>query len=201
MKRVAIVLGVLFGVLVLVAIGLSVFLDANRFKPQLESELSQLLGRRVTVGDLKFSIMSFTVSAGDLAISDDPGFSAAPFLKAKSLDVGAELQPLLFSCKLNVSGITIDDPEIVLFQAASGAWNFSSLGSTKTGKASADPPPSSGPSLDLSVKSVNIRKGRLTMGKVGSRQKPLVLESVDVDVKDFSSTSQFPFSLSTKVGG
>src|SRR5215471_13047980 len=133
MKRIGIIAGILVVVLVLIAVGLSFLIDANRFKPELESELSSVLGRHVSVGQLQFSILSGSVSAGDLAISEDPGFGAAAFLKAKSLNVGAELMPLVLSRKLNITGISIDDPEIVLLQSRSGAWNFSTLGNSKTG--------------------------------------------------------------------
>jgi AsmA protein len=208
MKRIGIIAGVLVVVVVLIAIGLSFLIDANRFKPELESELSSVLGRHVSVGQLQFSILSGSVSAGDLAISEDPGFGAAAFLKAKSLNVGAELMPLVLSRKLNITGISIVDPEIVLLQSRSGAWNFSTLGNSKTG---GQPNPKSNTSntsgtsstspLDLSVKAINIRNGRVTIGQPGSRKKPLVLENVDVVVKDFSIASQCPFSVSTKVSG
>ena len=57
-------------VVMLLVIGLSFLLDANRFKTELESELSKVLERHVSVGELKFSILSGSVSAGDLAISE-----------------------------------------------------------------------------------------------------------------------------------
>src|SRR5215471_10755603 len=117
MKRIGIIAGILVVVLVLIAVGLSFLIDANRFKPQLESELSKVLGRHVSLGRLEFSILSGNVSAGDLSISEDPSFGAAAFLKAKSLNVGAELLPLLRSHPLNITDITIDDPEIVLLQS------------------------------------------------------------------------------------
>src|SRR6266852_5378676 len=164
MRRIGIIAGVFVAVVLLFVIGLSFLLDANRFKPELESELSKVLGRHVTVGELKFSILAGSVSAGDLTISDDPGFGSTPFLKAKSLNVGAELIPFILSRKLNVTGITIDGPEIVLLQSPSGAWNFSTLGNTKgTGKT--DSGGRSASSLDLSVKSVNINNGRVTVGR------------------------------------
>jgi AsmA protein len=202
MKKIGIIAGIFIGVLLLLVIGLAFFFDANRFRPELESELSNVLGRKVGVGDLKLSIFAGSVSAGDLMISEDPKFGSTPFLKAKSLNVGAELIPLIFSRKLNVTGITIDQPEIVLLQSPSGAWNFSTLGNTKeSGKAAQPPSNNAGSPLDLSVKSVNINNGRVTMGRTGVHNKPLILENVDVVVKDFSTASQFPFSVSTKVSG
>ena len=201
MKRLGIILGVFIAVVLLLVIGLSFFLDANRFRPELESELSKVLGRQVGVGDLKLSIFAGSVSAGDLTISEDPKFGSTPFLKAKSLNVGAELIPLIMSRKLNVTGITIDQPEIVLVQSPSGAWNFSTLGNTNESGKAAPPSNSGGAPLDLSVKSVNINKGRVTMGQTGRNKKPLILEKVDVVVKDFSPASQFPFSVSAIVFG
>src|ERR1041385_7045569 len=201
MKKIGVILGVFIVVVLLLVIGLAFFFDANRFRPELESELSKVLGRQVGVGDLKLSIFGGSVSAGDLTISEDPKFGSTPFLKAKSLNVGAELIPLIMSRKLDVTGITIDQPEIVLLQSPSGAWNFSTLGNTKESGKAAPPSNSGGAPLDLSVKSVHINKGRVTMGQTGHNKKPLILEKVDVVVKDFSPASQFPFSVSAKVFG
>ena len=73
--------------------------------------------------------MSGSVSAEDLSIADDPAFSKDPFIRAKSLKVGVEVMPLIFSKTLHVTDITLDKPEIALLRDASGKWNFSSLGS------------------------------------------------------------------------
>jgi AsmA protein len=206
MKRIGIAVGVIVVFVLLVIIALPFVLDANRFKPELEAELSKALGREVKVGDLKLAILSGSVSAADVTISDDPGFSASSFLRAKSLNVGVELMPLIFSHRLNVTGITIDDPEITLLQSPSGEWNFSTLGTSKAAEKQTAAQvnassASSGSTLDLSVKSVNISTGRLALGRTAGNRKPLVLESVGIEVKDFSPASQFPFSLSATVAG
>src|SRR5262252_3894245 len=206
MKRIGIAVGVIIVFLLLVIIALPFVLDANRFKPELESELSKALGRDVKVGDLKLALLSGSVSAADVTISDDPGFSASSFLRTKSLNVGVELMPLIFSRKLNVTGIKIDDPEIALLQSPSGEWNFSTLGTSKAAEKqpaaeTSATSASSGSTLDLSVRSVNISGGRLALGRTAGNKKPLVLESVGIEVKNFSPASQFPFSLSAKVAG
>jgi AsmA protein len=206
MKRIGIVLAIVVAAVLIVLISVGFLLDANRYKSELESELSKVLGRDVKVGQLSFSILFGNVAVSDVAIGDDPHFAANPFLQTKSLQAGIELMPLIFSRRVSITGITIDNPDIVLIQSPSGAWNFSTLGATSSGKP--EPPKNSAPSqsgasssLDLSVKSVNINNGRLTLTQAGSRKKPLVLESVGIVVKDFSSASQFPFSLSAKVSG
>jgi len=53
---------------------------------------------------------------------------------------------------------------------------------------------------DLSVKLIHISKGRLSMNN-GSKSKPRTLERVDLELKDVSVASSFPFSLEADVAG
>ena len=202
MKRVLKIAAGATAILLLGAIALSFLIDANRFRPMLESRLSQALGREVKVGNLKLSLLSGGVAADDLSIADDPAFSHTPFVQAKSLHVSVDLLAFIFSRALNVTGLTIDQPQIWLLQASSGDWNFSSLGTKSAAKQTATAtPPESGSKLDLSVKLVKISNGRFTIGRTGGHLKPLVLENVSADLHDFSPSSSFPFSVAMKVAG
>jgi AsmA protein len=51
------------------------------------------------------------------------------------------------------------------------------------------------------VKLVKITGGRFSLGNMRAHNKPLVLNDVDVEVKDFSAASSFPFSMTGKVEG
>jgi AsmA protein len=192
-------IAIVAALLLLAVIALPFLIDVNEFRPRLDAELTKALGRDVKVGSLKLAILSGGVKADDLSIADDPAFSRDPFLRAKSLAVSVDLWPLIVSRKLNVTGITIDQPEIVLLQSAPGDWNFSKLGV----KSAATPtsPASGQAGLDFSVKLVKISGGRLSIGKTAKHTKPLVLENVNVEVRDFSPASVMPFSLSAKVAG
>ena len=128
MKRALQIVGIVVGLLLIVAIALPFIIDVNSFRPRLESELSTALGRQVKVGNLKLSLLSGSVSAEDLSIADDPSFSKDPFVRAKSLDVGVDVMPLIFSKALHVNDLTLTQPEIVLLRTSAGKWNFSSLG-------------------------------------------------------------------------
>jgi Uncharacterized protein involved in outer membrane biogenesis len=120
-------IGIAVAALLLVLISLPFLIDANQFRPMLVSELSQTLGREVKVGDLKLSLLSGGVSAADLSIADDPAFSRAPFVSAKLMKVGVDLWKYISARKLDVTGISIERPQIVLLQNAAGVWNFSNL--------------------------------------------------------------------------
>src|SRR5947209_1336779 len=165
MKRVIRLVGVLAVLLLLIAAALPFLMDANQFRPRLESELTKALGREVKLGDLKLSVLSGGVAASDLSIADDPAFSRGAFVRAKSLSARVELWPLVLSRKVNVTGITLDQPEIELLQSPSGAWNFSTIGAKSS--AAAEKTPSSANSLDLSVKLIKISNGRLSLGRTG----------------------------------
>ena len=198
MRRILKWLGIVIAVLLVVVISLPFLINVNQFKPMLESELSTALNREVKLGNLKLSLLAGEVTADDLSVSEDQAFGKPAFVRAKALNVGAEIWPFLMSRKLIVTYLTIDQPEIALVQAPSGAWNFSSLGGKRP--PSAAPAPGTAP-LDLSVKLVKITNGRVKLGRTLGHWKPLVLEQVNIEVRDFSAAAAFPFSLSAKVAG
>ena len=114
MKRFLKIVGIVIGVLILIVIAIPFFIDANTFKPKLESELSDALGRQVKVGNLSLSLFSGSVAADNISIADDPQFSKSAFVQAKSLKVGVEMMPLIMSKTLNVTELTLNEPEISL---------------------------------------------------------------------------------------
>ena len=190
------IVGIVVAVLLLIVITLPFLINVNSFRPKLESALTEALGREVKVGNLSLSILSGSVSAEDLSIADDPAFSKDPFIRAKSLKVGVEVMPLIFSKALHVTDITLDKPDIALLRDASGKWNFSSLGN-KSEPAAKAAPASSAPSStpDLSVRKLDVKDGRLSVNRANSSIKPHVYDNVDISVRDFSPTSQFPFTI------
>jgi AsmA protein len=198
--RIIKIAGIVVAVLVLVVVAVPFLIDANQFRSRLETGLSDALARQVKLGNLKVSILSGGITADDISVADEPSFSRDPFLRAKSLHVAVELWPLVFSHKLNVTALTIDQPEITLLQTAAGDWNFSSLGA-KSKTHAAPQAASSGASSDLSVNLVKVSVGRFSMGQMGGHAKPLALENVNLELRNFSSTSVFPFSFSAKVAG
>ncbi len=123
-KIAAAVVGV--GIVAIAAVPL--FVNVNTFRPLLEQQLTTALGRQVTMGKLSLSILSSSVVARDLSIADDPAFGSAPFLTAKSLHISVELRPLIFSHRIIVRGLKIDEPQIRLVHADQGVWNFSTIG-------------------------------------------------------------------------
>jgi len=203
MKRILQVAGIVVVLILASLVCLPFLIDANRFRPMLENQLSTALGREVKVGDLKVSIWSGGVTADELSVADDPGYSRRPFVTTKSLALGVDLPALIFSRKLHVLSLAIDKPEIMLIQSPAGDWNFSSLGSksapSTTKRREATAPEGAG--FDLSVKLVTITAGRLSLGELHGSSRTKTLEKVNATVENFSSNAAFPFSLSGTFGG
>ena len=128
------------GIFVLVVLLTPFLIPIDQFRPSIEEKASAALGRKVTLGNLKLSLLSGSIAAEDLTIGDDPKFSPYPFLAAKSFRVGVELMPLIFSKTLNVTGITIQNPQVTLIRDAVGQWNYSSIG-VSSAKADTKPKP------------------------------------------------------------
>jgi len=248
MKRIVKIAVIVVAILIVIVIAIPFFVNANSFRPKLETELTSTLGRTVKVGNLSLSVLSGSVEADTISIADDPQFSQTPFVQAKSLKVGVELMPLIFSKTLNVTELTLNQPEINLVRSENGEkWNFSSLGGTSAPAAAApaqappapatpaekkpaekkpeakpekakpaqtppvqSTPPAATPAQNqapaggaanpnLSVAKLNVNDGRLTVSKVGSKDKPRVYDKVNIQVTSFSFTSSFPFQMSAEL--
>jgi AsmA protein len=204
LKIIAIVVGVLI-VLVLVA---PFLIPVNQFRPTIEQKASAALGRKVEVGNLSLSLFSGALGADNLSIADDPKFSNSPFLTAKSVKVGVELMPLIFSKTLNVTDVTIDSPQVSLIRGAGGEWNYSSFAApaksqaqTPATAATPSAPASSSSSGEaFSVQKIELKNGRITVGSTAS-QKRSTYDNVNIVASNVSLTSKFPVTLTADLPG
>src|SRR5712664_2970545 len=190
---------IVVGVLVVVVLVAPFLIPVNQFRPTIEEKASAALGRKVELGNLSLSLLSGSLSADNISIGDDPKFSSSPFLTAKSLNVGVEVMPLIFSKTLNVTGVTIASPQVTLLRNAAGQWNYSSLGGSAAKSQAKQPPAekSSGESnaaADVSIKKLTLSDGSIIVGSTNS-QKRSTYDHVDVTASDVSITSKFPVTV------
>ena len=177
--------------LVLIVAALPFLIDADRFRPQVEAKLSEALGRRVTIGAIRLSLFSGSLAVDDLAIGEDPAFGTTPFLTARSLKIGVEMRPLLFSRQVRITGITLEQPAIRLIGGPDGSWNFSGLGSE--GDTGPEQRAGEGEPTDLLIRKLEISAGRITVIK--GEGKPSVYDLVDLTSRNLSHAAPFPFTL------
>jgi AsmA protein len=190
LRVVLIVVGILV-VLILIA---PFLIPVNQFRPTIEEKASVALGRKVQLGDLSLSLLSGSLSAENLSIGDDPKFSSSPFLTAKSLKVGVELWPLIFSKTLNITGITIDTPQVTLLHNATEVWNFSSLGGPAAKAQAKAPAGKPSNAADLSIKKLELKNGKITVGATSSKKRS-TYDNLNITASDFSMISKFPVTV------
>src|SRR5262249_8955510 len=100
--------------------------------------------------------------------------------------------------ELKINSVRLDEPKILLVKNAASKWNFESLGAgasqkkspAQSGQAQSGPP--------LSVSSLKIRDGEITVGQGAKRT---TYKNVNVDTPTFSDKSEFPFAVAAETPG
>jgi AsmA protein len=196
-KSVKIGLSAAIALPILAAAAVRLFVDANTFRPMIESRLTATLSRKVTLGALSLSVMTGSLVANDLAIAEDPRFGETPFFTAKRLRIGVQMKPLIFNSELIVRSFDVDAPQIHLIRAEDGTWNFSTLshgsGSQNTTQ--------QGTLADLPVGLITIKDGNATIEKLPLQRSPQVYNHLDVKLEHFSLADSFPFTVNAALPG
>ena len=207
MSRSVRIAAIVVGVLIVLVLIVPFLIPVNQFRPTIEQKASAALGRKVEVGDLSLSLFSGGLSADNLSIADDPQFSSSPFLTAKSVKVGVELMPLIFSKTLNVTDVTIASPQVSLIRNPGGIWNYSTLGAPSAKPQAQTPAPAATPSASsatsggaFSVQKLELKSGRITVGSTSS-QKRSTYDNVSVVASNVSLTSNFPVTVAADLPG
>jgi len=214
MRKAGIVVAVIIAVIIGVLLIAPVFINVNQYRPQIQSELQQKLGRQVTLGDLHLRLLTPRVRVDNLSVSDDPHFSTGrPFAQARELDVSIALLPLI-SRKLEIKSLTLRQPDIELVRNAGGVWNFSTIGQPsgaaaqspaapsqrpRSGQKPASPQkPSPQPNANgFQLKNVQISDGQIAITDEQKRQPRAVYSHIDLSLSNFAPGK--PFSVSATV--
>jgi AsmA protein len=204
MTRFALIaVGALVALVVLIAVCLPLFLNADSFRARIESTLTKSLGRKVTIGKLDLSVWTGGLVATNCTVADDPAFSTQPFIQADSVKIGVEILPLVLSKEIRIRGFSLESPKVQLLRAANGTWNYSTIGKTASTAQDADTKQAF---PDLTVGHVTVENGRFM---VGIRPAPgaaagapvRVYDQVDLEAKDFGFKNSFPFTVSAHLPG
>ncbi len=127
MRKVLVVVVAVFVLIVIVLAVLPQFLDVNQYRPRIQAELQSRLGRTVSLGNIRASLLPPSLIVKDVVIGEDPRFGAGPFAKANELDVRVALFPLLRK-DLQVNSLRLVSPDIEIIKNQAGLWNYASLG-------------------------------------------------------------------------
>jgi len=113
--------------------------------------------------------------------------------------VGVELIPLIFSQQLNVTEITVVNPQVTMLKDPGGRWNFSSIGGAPS-KAAPKAAPAGNSAESLSIGKLRLEDGQITLGNTNSRKRT-VYTKVNLTASDVAMKNNFPVLFSMQMPG
>jgi len=121
----AIIIGCLAVVIIAAMFLIPMFVDVQKYKPMLESKVTEATGRPFSVGDdLRLSLFPWAgVSFSDLRLGNPAGFAEKEFVTVKSFEVRVKLLPLL-SKDIQIKRFVVNEPRIILIKAKKGLPNW-----------------------------------------------------------------------------
>jgi len=184
------------------AAAIPLFVNANTFRPMIESRITAALSRKVTLGTLSLSVLTGSLVANDLTIAEDPKFGQTPFFTAKRLHIGVQIKPLIFNRQLIVRSFEVDAPQIHLIQGEDGTWNFSTLSHGAGSQNTTQPATLPDATLsDLSVGLITIKDGNAEIETLPSQTNTRTYDHLNVTLEHFSLDKAFPFTVSASLPG
>src|SRR5215475_7528228 len=195
-----IVLGSIVALVLLIALAIPLFINGDSFRAKIENELSESLGRKVSLGKLDLSVLSGSLVATNATLADDPAFSKEPILQAAQVKINVDMLPLITSREVHITGFTIDEPTINLIRHANGTWNYSTIGSAQAKR----PSNSSSTSMTgLTISHITVSNGKVNISTESAPGSPATpkrtYDKVNIEAKNFSFAKPFPFSLSANL--
>jgi AsmA protein len=201
-RTLLIILGSLLALIVIAVVAIPLFLNADTFRARIETELTNSLGRKVTLGKLDLSVWSGSLVAHNTTLADDPAFSSQPFLEATSVKINVSMIPLIVSRQVHITGFAIDTPKINLIRHANGTWNYSTIGAASSKQPSGD---GSSSMTGVTVGHVNVSNGQLTVNTESAPGAPATpkrtYDQLNIEAKDFAFSKPFPFTVSAHLPG
>lgn len=193
--------------------------DVNRYRPQIEHQVTQATGRPFVLGgELDLSVfpwMGLTLS--DLTLGSPAGFDQKEFITIKRFEVRVKVLPL-FSRTIQVKKFVVDTPQIFLVKNTTGGTNWN-MGQTQPATSKQQPADRGAPAgkaagslpfKALFVDEFAIQNGGIHYSDLGLKVKKeisnitLTLEDLNLEdpIKvDFSAIADgHPLSLNGLVG-
>ncbi len=166
--RQAKILGVVFGLLLLLAILVPYFLDLDRYRPRIVNAIESKTGRKASIGKIRARFLpSLGFTLEKVTLGSPAGFGDVNLLTADALRGSLAYRPL-FRGEYDVSSLELVKPKVVLAEDERGRTNydFSSPAGTKGGA----PPTSS----SIALPSVELTDAELTSARVVGPKQSLV---------------------------
>src|SRR5580698_1224411 len=137
-------------------------ISVSRFKSQITQLIAQSLGRPVRLSSVQAHLLpwpGFKIS--DLSVAEDPAYGAEPVLHASKVTASIRLLAL-FSGRLEIGKISVDEASLNLVRAGPGRWNLDSIlrtAAAQTESSSGTRRPAPLPYLEATNSRINFKNG------------------------------------------
>lgn len=113
--------------LAVAALVLPPFINVSRYKGRVIASIGNALGRPVTVDSVELRLLPQPgFHLDNVAIGDDPAYSAEPILHAEEVTAYLSLSSL-WRGRLEISRLNLNYPSLNLVEREDGSWNLESL--------------------------------------------------------------------------
>ena len=191
MRKTFIALGVLIIILAIAVLAAPSLVDVNRYRPQIEAKLRERLGRDVSLGPMRLSLIPLAFRVENATIGEDPAFKTGrPFAQVQTLFLSPELLPLLHR-EVQIKSVQLGRPSVELVRNEQGTWNFSNLlARNQTQKPQA-----------FSLDKLKLYDGQIALTDLQQRKPRAVYDHIDLLVYDFVPGKAFSFDASAHLPG
>ncbi len=137
----------------LIYLSISYLYLPGKLKNLTESDVSKMIGREITVGDIRFNPFYLSLTVRDFSVSDTP---EDPLIEWDQLLVNFSLWRSLFSWEIAYSEISLDNPYINIVKLKKG-FNFSEIieNLSKSDSDTADAPEKTGEKSSIAIEIFN----------------------------------------------
>ena len=110
-------------------VGAISFIDFNRYKPQIEAEITQMTGRTFKIeGAVDVSALPFSLNIGQSTLNNPKGFhNDTPQLRFENLHIELSALALFVDQKIAIQNLTVRQPVVSLLRNSTGEDNWSDL--------------------------------------------------------------------------
>ena len=201
MRKLGIIIGVVFAIIVVAVLIFLATFDANRYRGEVQDQLQKNLGRDVKLGTLHLALFPPRLQVDSLAIADDPKFADPnPFVQAEQLDVSVKLLPLLHH-SVEVDSLDLRRPKVELIKDAQGTWNFSTLGKKSEPQSQPQPKSSESSGQQFSLGQLTIQDGQVGLTDQQAHKPRAVYDHIDLTLNDFAPGQPFSLQVAAHLPG
>jgi uncharacterized protein involved in outer membrane biogenesis len=116
--------------LFIIPVAIAPLVPMDSLKPPVEGKLSEILGRKVTVGTLRLSLFGGPyLYINDMVAREDAAFGEGNFLQANQVRADFSILSFVLRRQIEIDNLTVQSPSLNFIKNSQGAWSWTTLGS------------------------------------------------------------------------